>query len=175
MHGGALLAQFGVRYVVAREGELPEAADAAFRRQVDLDLEPVTGLVILRDAVKQPPAAVLDADQATADAIASGSPVRIQQIAPDVAAPLTPIEGGWSGEAGEGNLAVVSTESDPAWTLDGSDGTEPGSAYGWAVSFPVEGAVIIRYGAQLPRTIESWLLAALWAAALWVTRKPVRR
>jgi GT2 family glycosyltransferase len=175
VHGGALLAQFGVRYVVAREGELPVAADAAFRRQVDLDLEPVTGLIILRDAVKLPPAAVLDADPATADAIASGSAVQLQPIVPRVAAQLAPMKGGWSGEADDGDLAVVSTESDPAWTLVGSDDSEPGAAFGWGVSFPVEGSVVIEYGAQLPRTIESWLLAALWAGALWITRKPVRR
>jgi GT2 family glycosyltransferase len=175
VHGGALLAQFGVRYVVAREGELPPAADAAFRRQVDLDLEPVTGLIILRDAVKLPPAAVLDADDATATAIASGSAVEIQGIDPRATAQLTPIAGGWTGEANGGNLAVVSTEWSPSWKLAGGEDTEPGSAFGWAVSFPVAGSVVIRYGAQLPRTIESWLLAALWAAALWVTRKPVRR
>jgi GT2 family glycosyltransferase len=175
VHGGALLAQFGVRYVVAREGELPPGADAAFRRQVDLDLEPVTGLIILRDEVKLPPAAVLDADAATANAISSGSAVEIQRIDPRVAAQLTPMEGGWTGEAGEGALAVVSTERDPSWTLAGSQDTEAGSAFGWAVSFPVTGSVVIRYGAQLARTIESWLLAALWASALWITRKPVRR
>jgi hypothetical protein len=33
----------------------------------------------------------------------------------------------------------------------------------------------VRYGSQLPRSIEIWLLAGLWLAALWITRKPVAR
>ncbi len=53
----------------------------------------------------------------------------------------------------------------------------PQVSFGWATDFPVEGqaSVQVIYGAQLPRTIESWLLLVLWAAALWITRKPVRR
>ncbi len=175
VHGGALLAQFGVRYVVAREGELPAGADAAFRRQVDLDLEPVTGLVILRDAVRLPPAAVVAADEETARTVGSASPVDTQRLDPHVTGQLAPVEGGWTGAANDGDLAVVSTEADQAWTLLGHEETAPGTAFGWAVSFPVDGSVDIRYGAQLPRTIETWLLVGLWAAALWFTRKPVRR
>jgi hypothetical protein len=54
--------------------------------------------------------------------------------------------------------------------------SEPDRAFGWATSFPVEGpSISIRYGAQLPRTIAIWVLAAVWAAALWITRKPVAR
>jgi hypothetical protein len=37
------------------------------------------------------------------------------------------------------------------------------------------GAVDIRYGAQLPSTVAAWLLAVVWAAALWITRRPVAR
>jgi hypothetical protein len=35
--------------------------------------------------------------------------------------------------------------------------------------------VDIRYGTQLPSTVAAWLLAVVWAVALWVTRKPVAR
>jgi hypothetical protein len=49
-------------------------------------------------------------------------------------------------------------------------------AFGWGTSFANAPAdVTIRYGDQLPRTIGIWLLAFVWAAALWITRKPVRR
>jgi hypothetical protein len=86
------------------------------------------------------------------------------------------VEGGWSGATGGGNLALVSTEFDGAWELEGSDAA-PQRAFGWATDVDVAGSTTARvlYGAQLPRTIESWLLLVLWAAALWFTRKPVRR
>jgi hypothetical protein len=70
---------------------------------------------------------------------------------------------------------LLSTEFDGAWEMTGTE-TPPDRSYGWATSFPTKApAVTIRYGAQLPRTVASWLLAVVWAVALWVTRKPVRR
>ena len=84
------------------------------------------------------------------------------------------MKGGWSAEASAG-IAVISTEFIDAWQLEGS-GSAPQRAFGWATSFPVtSGLVHIRYGAQLQRTMETWLLALLWMVALWVTRKPVAR
>jgi hypothetical protein len=69
----------------------------------------------------------------------------------------------------------LSTEFDGAWTIEGSDAT-PSAAFGWATSFGATDApVAVRYGAQLPATIQAWLLALAWAAALWITRKPVAR
>ena len=72
-------------------------------------------------------------------------------------------------------LAVLSTEFDPAWVVDGS--VDPAlRAFGWATAFDVRaGPLRTRYGAQLPHTIQVVLLAALWLAALWITRKPVAR
>ena len=49
-------------------------------------------------------------------------------------------------------------------------------AVGWATAFPTAGGhVRVRYGSQLPRSIALWLLAGLWVAALWITRKRVER
>ena len=91
------------------------------------------------------------------------------------ASPLAQVQGGWEGPTGGGDLAIVSTEYDGAWQVEGSTAT-PTEAFGWSTSFPVSGATAaIRYGSQLPRTIAAWLLAAVWAAALWITRKPVAR
>jgi len=43
-------------------------------------------------------------------------------------------------------------------------------------AFPVtDETVRISYGAQLPRTVQMVVLAILWAVALWITRRPVRR
>jgi hypothetical protein len=59
--------------------------------------------------------------------------------------------------------------------VEGSD-DDPFTAFGWATGFErQEAPVAVRYGAQLPATIQAWLLAGLWAVALWITRKPVAR
>jgi GT2 family glycosyltransferase len=175
-HVGALLAPFGVRYVVAWIDQLPAPARAALDRQADLDHVPAAELVIFRNAVLLSPAAVVEADGPTGRIVASGDPAVIQRFRPVPQVPLETVEGGWSGATGGGNLALVSTEFDGAWELEGSDAA-PQRAFGWATDVDVAGSTTARvlYGAQLPRTIESWLLLVLWAAALWFTRKPVRR
>jgi hypothetical protein len=120
------------------------------------------------------PASVLEADPRTMRIVASDRPDDLQRLAPTGSSPLTQVEGGWSGSSGDGNLAVVSTEFDGAWTLAG--GGDPTPAFGWATSFPVSTSTVdIRYGTQLPSTVAAWLLAAVWAVALWVTRRPVGR
>ena len=178
-HGGALLAPFGVRFIVADTDEMPQAARAALDAQADLGAVPAAGLEIWSNADVLPPAGVLQADAGTQRVVASADPALIQQLTPVPATALAPVQGGWSGPTGGGSEAVVATEFDGAWTLAGSD-AEPQEAFGWSTSFPLPrtapGSVItIRYGAQLPRTIAAWLLAVVWAAALWITRKPVAR
>jgi hypothetical protein len=50
---------------------------------------------------------------------------------------------------------------------------EPFAGYGWAIAAPVQaGDVVVRFTRQWVRTVEMVLLALLWAAALWITRKP---
>jgi hypothetical protein len=175
IHGGSLLAPFGIRYLVANEDEVSPAARARLDAQVDLDAVPQAGLAIWSNAVALPPASVLAADAATQRVVASDRPADLQRITATHATPLAQVEGGWSGHSGGGNLAVVSTEFDGAWTLSGTT-AEPSTAFGWATSLPVTADdVQIRYGAQLPSTVAAWLLALVWAAALWITRRPVAR
>ncbi len=174
IHGGALLAPFGIRYVVANEDEMGVDARARLDAQVDLDAVPQAGLAIWQNDVALPPASVLQADPRTARIISSDLLRDIQHLTAAPASPLTQVEGGWSGPAADGNLALVSTEFDGSWTI--SDGSEPAVAFGWATSFPVQTSTVdIRYGSQLPSTVAAWLLAVVWAAALWITRKPVSR
>src|SRR4029079_13365072 len=47
-HGGALLGPLGVRYVIAREGDLPPGVRTALGAQLDLDAIPTDELVIFR-------------------------------------------------------------------------------------------------------------------------------
>ena len=175
IHGGALLAPFGVRYLVASDDQLNDAARTRLDAQVDLDIVPAAGLAIWVNDAALPPAAVVKATAKTAQIVAAGQPSETQRLTTVPGVPLPQVQGGWSGPTGGGNLAVVSTEFDDAWTVQGRTGG-PERAFGWATSFPVSGSSIsIRYGAQLPRTITIWVLGGLWAAALWITRKPVAR
>jgi len=174
VHGGALLAPFGVRFVIVAEDELPDAARAALQAQVDLELVPSAGLLIWRNVAALPPASVLRADRETAAIVAASNPEVIQRFEPVPTTPLAASEGGWSGPADGGGLVVVATAFDGAWELTG--GSQPQAAFGWGTSFAnAPPDVTIRYGDQLPRTIAIWLLALVWVAALWITRKPVRR
>ena len=174
VHGGALLAPFGIRYLVADQDQVGAEARSRLDAQVDLDVVPQAGLAIWSNAVALSPASVLQADPHTMRIVASDRPDALQRLTPTGSSPLTQVEGGWSGPSGDGNLAVVSTEFDGAWTMRG--GGDPAPAFGWATSFPVSTSTVdIRYGTQLPSTVAAWLLAVVWAVALWVTRKPVAR
>jgi GT2 family glycosyltransferase len=174
-NGGALLAPFGVRFVVAADGGVSRGVVARLDRQVDLDLVPATGLVIFRNAAALPPAAALSVDEEDRRLILSGRLSDTIRLRPGPATTLSRAPGGWSGTAPASGLTVLSTEFDPAWELEGSP-DPPARAFGWATAFDTEaGPVRVRYEAQLPRTIEIVLLAGLWIAAVWVTRKPVAR
>jgi GT2 family glycosyltransferase len=172
VHGGALLAPFGIRYVVADPGAISPAASAILGDQVDLDLVPATGLAIYRDASALPPAAVLR--------VRDPAPILAGRIA-DAAAlggidatPMRQVSGGWDGPDADG-LVSIATEFSGHWQVVGSP-QPPQRAFGWATAFTdTSGPVQVRYGAQWVRTVEIAILALLWAAALWITRKPVRR
>jgi len=175
VHGGALLAPFGVRFLVVPEDRLNAAATQAVHAQVDLEPVPSAGLSIWRNTAAIPPAAVLHADDETRTIARSDDPDAIQRLRAEVTGTLAATEGGWVGTSGRGDLATVATAYDPSWELVGP-GTSPERSFGWATSFAgATGDVQIRFGDQFPRTLAMWLLAAVWAVALWVTRKPVRR
>jgi GT2 family glycosyltransferase len=176
VHGGALLAPFGIRYVVGDGASVPPQAQAALRSQVDLDLVQATGLFILRNAIGLPPASVATVPSEERPIVTSGDPAAIQQLQPLPSTPLAQVQGGWAGGSAGHDTALVSTEYDGAWRLEGSPAS-PTHAFGWATSFGVDARADVRidYGAQLPRTIELWTLLAFWLVALWVTRKPVGR
>ena len=175
VHGGALLAPFGVRFVIANESDVAPAVLDRLAAQADLDRVPASGLVIFRNAVELPPAAVIEVDADSDALVRSGDFLDDERLRSLPASPLKPLQGGWDGIGRPQGIVFVSTEYDDAWRLEG-DPTEPVPAFGWATAFASpSGDVHVRYGAQLPRTIQIWLLAAVWAVALWVTRKPVRR
>jgi hypothetical protein len=177
-HGGALLAPLGVRFVVAQEGDLPATVEAVLDAQVDLDREGASGLIIYRNAVRVPPAAVFPAADAVGAIVASADLGAIEQL-PSLRLPaLDAVEGGWAGEAPAPGTVVVSTEFGPDWELEGSEGpiVGPREAFGWSTAFDAAaGSVRVRFTEQWVRTVETLVLGLLWLAALWITRKPVSR
>jgi GT2 family glycosyltransferase len=176
VHMGALLAPLGIRFVVAADGDLPTSVRARLDAQVDLDIEQASGLTIYRNARALPLAGELPADPSIERAVATPS-LSVRAELPPVRVPaFTSVQGGWDG-TGDGGTAFLSSEFVPGWRLEGAGGTvTPARAFGWATSFPAPaGAVRIRYADQWIRTAEIAALALLWAAALWITRKPSTR
>jgi len=172
-HGGAMLAPFAVRFVVADPTSLPIPVADAFGAQVDLDRIPSSGLAIWRNGVSLDTAEAVTPTESQRAVMAAGGEAT-QRLTPFDGPPLLPVEGGWEGPT-EGHTDVwLSTTYDAAWGIEGSD-AEPVRTFGWATSFPTDQPQVrVRYGAQLPATVSAWLLAAAWAVALWLTRKPVR-
>jgi len=172
-HGGALLASFGVRFVIAGDEDLPVEAAALLDAQVDLDLVPASGLTVYRNARALAPAAVLGDDDSV-EAMRTTDPADIVATSVRRGSGLRQIEGGWQGGKGTGPV-FVSTEFQGDWILEGST-DDPFTSFGWATGFDAQRTpVTVRHGSQLPATIQLSMLAVLWAAALWVTRKPVAR
>jgi hypothetical protein len=174
-HGGALLAPLGVRFVISADDDLPDAAADRFDEQVDMDLILERGLRIYRNGASMPPAGVLP--EADAEAMTSADLATIAAIPPGPATPLRAVEGGWQGSTTADGVVQIGDAFGPDWELVQIDGTErPRESFGWALSFPARrGAIRVRYTAQAVRTVEVVLLALLWGAALWITRRPVSR
>lgn len=173
-HGGALLSPFGIRFVVAERGVLPEAAREALDAQLDVNLLPATGFTIYRNASAIPPAAILETGPGDREIMGVGDPSTISMWRPVPSVPLERVSGGWNGPALSGTV-FLSLEYDAQWSLQGVS-AEPEVAFGWATSFQAPGEPVqVGHEGGLPARIQVVLLTLLWLAALWVTRKPVAR
>jgi GT2 family glycosyltransferase len=178
-HGGALLAPFGVRFIVAGPGDLPAAVSDTLHRQVDLVVVPAGGLDVYRDDATVGTAIV--AGPTWARAARSGSGLDRAMVSPQGAVPL---EGGgrtYRGPAApNGSLVTLSQQFDGWWRLRpaaGGPAPSPTDAFGWTVGFLPQrgvGPFEVVFTGQWIRTIEIVALALLWAWALWITRRPVR-
>jgi hypothetical protein len=172
-HAGALLAPLGVRFLVARAGDLPPTVERRLQAQVDLDLVPAGGLMIYRDARALPPAFLVppssDATIRTADLEAISSMSSLH------ATPLVWRASGVRVPEQEGT-AVLGQQFDPGWRATSTGGTaRPERAFGWAMAFPDASGSSISFSRQWVRTAEIAALAVLWLAALWITRRPATR
>lgn len=181
-HGGALLAAFAIRFIVAAPNDLPTVAFRRLTRQLDLDQVPARGLMILRNA-KAIPLATEIRDREWRRAAESTRLDTVQTLPPIRGRPLVrdPSEERFVGPDGtQRSLILLSEQFDPRWRLEPKGGREPVAserAFGWATGFrtgPAPSGYTIRFAGQRTRTIQVLLLALLWGAALWMTRRPAR-
>ncbi|HZP89692.1 MAG TPA: hypothetical protein VFC04_01705, partial [Actinomycetota bacterium] len=173
-HAGALLAPLGVRYVVAAAGDLPPAAAARLRAQLDIDLVPAGGLVIYENA-RSLPLAFTTTSTPFRRAAAGTALAPIAQVpAPEVRT-LVRAAGGF--RASGGGFGFVGWQNEGGWRVEspsGRAGTE--RAFGWAIGFDAgSGGARLVFTGQRARTLEMWALALLWVAVLWITRRPGSR
>ncbi len=173
-HAGALLAPLGVRYLVARAGDLPQAAAARLGAQVDMNLVPAGGLVIYENA-RALPLAFTTTSAPFRRAAAGTALAPIAQVPAPPVRPLVREAAGF--DAGGEGFGFVSWQDEGGWRVDsagGRAGTE--RAFGWAIGFDAgPGGARLVFTKQRVRTLEMWSLALLWVAVLWITRRPVSR
>jgi hypothetical protein len=165
-----LLGPFGVRFVIAEDGDLPPGVVERLTEQLDLDRLPAGGLTIFRNAAVLPTAFV----SANAPVPDHADPAAVEASPVVIASPL---DGGgqtYSGTAVAPGTVVVAQQFDAGWRVEnGGEVLAPFAGYGWAIAAPVQaGSVDVRFTDQWLRTVELYLLALLWIVALWVTRKP---
>jgi GT2 family glycosyltransferase len=172
-HGGALLAPFSVRFLVAAPGDLPALTLRRLNQQVDLVRVEAGGLVIFRNVESVPEAARTDPSWSAA--ASSGSSLAVSGLR---ATGSSALSGG--GERYQGTLpgpsfVLLAQQFDSRWRMTVGDGPgiAPERAFGWAVGFDAAGGpVTVQYTAQWVRSLEMLILALLWGLALWITRRP---
>lgn len=174
-NAGALLGPLGIRFVVAREGDVPAAALERLDGQVDMDRVQAGGLRIYRNARAMPVASVVPdgssfanvANSTALDTIAAAPAPKVEKLLGEA--------DGWMGTSG-GGYAFVADQYASGWRARvGSGGSvAPVRAFGWALGFPdvASGSIRVTFGGGAVRRIELGVLGVLWLAALWITRKP---
>jgi GT2 family glycosyltransferase len=164
-HGGALLAPFAVRFVVAQPGTLPPAASSRLADQVDIDLvQRAGGLLLFRNAEALPEAAALPPE--AADVLRRDDLLAPTEIDAGVAQPLRGGGDRWTGTAPAGATVLVTDEYHEEW----GSGTFP--AFGWALGATSPGGTVdLRYGGRVSWLLQVGGLAVLWLLALWVVRR----
>jgi hypothetical protein len=174
-HGGAVLAPFGIRFVVAGPGDLPPEAADRLGEQLDLDLVQTAGGLSIYEVAAPFPITAAVGPEAAAVAQTSGTRASAEVTRAERAV-LAPDAGAWRGPVRlEGAGAVLfSTPFDGRWQLRVDGASAPRfRAFRWGqgfrASFPAD-VVEIQYEDGWRRVLEISALVLLWAWALWATR-----
>jgi hypothetical protein len=156
--------------VIAEEGDLPPGVAERLSEQLDLDRVPAGGLTIFRNAAALPTAFV-SPDAPVPD---RSDPAAVEASPAVIARELGGAGASFTGTADAPGHVVVTQQLDAGWRVEnGGKVLAPFPGYGWAIAAPVQaGTVAVRFMDQWVRTVELFVLALLWAIALWVTRKP---
>ena len=149
-------------------------------RQLDLDPVPAGGLVIFQNSKAAPMASAIR-DPSWRQAAASPTTLAVERLVRPNATALRRAgdRDDFVGPAtGPSTLVLLAQQFDSHWRLDGAgSGVLPTRAFGWAVGFDLRAGSSgfeARFDGQASRSIEIVLLALLWMAGLWVTRRPAR-
>jgi hypothetical protein len=179
-HGGALLAPFGIRFVVAGPTDLTPSASRRLARQLDLDPIPAGGLRIFENS-KATPMEAVTRDPGWRQAATRPSTLSVERLLRPGARALLRRDDRdvFTGQAtNAASLILLAQQFDSHWRLEGaSSAGGPTRAFGWAVGFVPEATARsfeVRFNGQTTRTLETGLLALLWMAGLWMTRRPSR-
>jgi hypothetical protein len=183
--GGAMLAQFDIRYVVAGNDDLPPLAQVRLGEQLDLVASRAAGLTIFRDTVSVAPASAI-ADPSWRRAASTGDPTAAAPLRQPDATSLGGSDGAYTGGPFPGRTfppgasVLLTQQFDARWRLEPvgrGPAIAPRPAFGWAVGFayrPTTAGFTVRFTGQTARTVEVVFLSILWLAALWITRRPSR-
>jgi hypothetical protein len=179
-HGGALLRPLGIRYLIAAPGDIPAPAFRQLTRQLDMDVVLTQGLTVLSVAAAVPRASIIDGGEWRQAARSNDLGAIVSLPAPHA----TPLSGGGQRYSGAlfqtTSLVLLAQQDSGGWRLDprsGGPSVRPVRAFGWAVGFlPPSGpsGFDVRFDRQRAKTVQVLLLALLWVAALWLTRRPIR-
>jgi hypothetical protein len=169
-HAGALLGPFGIRFLVAEEGDLPAPVVERLDEQLDLDVVPAGGLTVYRNA-----AALPVAFSTTTPVPDAPDPVVLELAPYEGAAELQGDGAAWVGALEAEGTAVVADQFDAGWRVATGEQRLPAfEGLGWAVAGPGgPGEISVIFSSQWLRTTQMWILAISWLMALWITRKPV--
>jgi GT2 family glycosyltransferase len=173
-HVGALLAPFGIRYIVSAPGDLPPAIEQGLAEQADIDRVPAMGLTIYRDPTAWHEATATKQPELVKPALAG--PSAASGLPPNEGNVLHPVNGGFEGTASGAGAAFVADQFAGGWRVAGNERTSPDQVFGWAMRLPVGGAGTMRVlqPSQTPRDLEIAFIALAWLVALWITRRSSR-
>jgi GT2 family glycosyltransferase len=178
-HGGALLAPLGIRYVVTDPRDVPAEVSRRLSQQVDLDLvQRAGGLTVYRNASALPEAWALPGERFQI-AARSDRLTAFARADPVGALPLDRVGAtSWGGSVTlpEAGVVVAATSYDARWRLQAGDGPEtlPFRAFGWGLGFDAaagDSRILVSFRGQSARSVQLTVLAGLWLASLWFTRR----
>ena len=184
---GALLAPFGIRYVVvvdrlaalpygATQTPLPDDVSSSLSHQLDLSaLDVAPGITVYENTAARPIRGIADTAAIEPFAMAGITALLSAGVPGEVAAldATTPPTGA-TGRLNSGGRLVVAQNRDPHWTLDAAGrSVQPRPAFAWSSMFVVDraGPAHLRYHTRISTIVEHVAQLLVVLALLWLRRR----